>query len=91
MNVQIAAFGYLVEIKDTLYEVDIDLSINKILDPYNSQLLYTYALLDQRFHKLALILKYWNKDRFKEKNNRLNSYSLVLMLIAFLQHQKILP
>lgn len=83
-KIQLNSFGYLLQIKDKVYETDIDLSINKIIDPYNSMLIFTYAKLDQRFHKLALVLKYLNKQRFPEKNDRLNSYSIVLILIAFL-------
>lgn len=40
---------------------------------------------------MALILKEWNKNKFPDRQQRLNSYSMVLMLIAFLQHKKILP
>jgi DNA polymerase sigma len=74
-----------------VYETDIDLSINKVIDPYNSMLIFTYAKLDKRFHKLAIVLKYLNKKRFPEKNDRLNSYSIVLILIAFLQLKNVLP
>ena len=79
------------QVKDTAFETDIDLSVNKILDPYNSSLIQTYSKLDERFHKLALVLKQWNKMRFEQKNDRLNSYSIVLLLIAYLQHKKVLP
>lgn len=72
-------------IKDKVYEINIDISINKIVDPYNSMLVFSYALIDSRFHKLALILKFWNKESIKDKNERLNSYSLVLLLIAYFQ------
>lgn len=34
-----AAFGALLEIKDTQYNVNIELQINKVLDPYNSKLI----------------------------------------------------
>ena len=85
------SFGTLLKIKDRDLEIDIDVSVNKILDPYNSYLVQTYALLDERFHKLALILKYWNKQVFPDVSSRLNSYSIVLMLIAYLQHEKVLP
>lgn len=84
-------FGYLLEIKDNVFDISIDVCINKILDVYNSMLIQTYAKLDQRFHKLALVLKYWNKERFPERTKRLNSYSIVLMLIAFLQKYDVLP
>jgi DNA polymerase sigma len=41
--------------------------------------------------KLALFLKHWNKQNFPNRQKRLNSFSIILMLIAFLQHRKILP
>ncbi len=62
----------------------IDISVNKIVDVYNSKLIYTYANIDERFVKLALLLKDWNKQIFQKKMKRLNSYSITLMLIAFL-------
>lgn len=71
--------------KEKLYDIDIDLFVNKIVDPFNSYLIETYARLDSRFLKLALIIKYWNKKKFLGMgSNKLNSYSLVLMLIAYL-------
>jgi DNA polymerase sigma len=90
-ELQVTSFGYLMQVRDTAFETDIDLSVNKILDPYNSSLIQTYSRLDERFHKLALVLKQWNKMRFEQKNERLNSYSIVLLLIAYLQHKKVLP
>ena len=82
----------LLQVKDTKHKgFEIDISANKILDVYNSKLLLTYAQLDERFHALALILKDWNKKQFTDRKKRLNSYSIVLMLIAFLQFEKVLP
>lgn len=86
------SFGLLMKITDMKYDnLEIELSVNKTLDAYNSALIRTYALIDSRFHKLALILKDWNKASFKDKKTRMNSYSIVLMLIAYLQYEKILP
>lgn len=48
-------------------------------------------MLDRRFANLAIVLKIWNKRMFNNKLTRLNSYTLNLMLIAFMQHMKILP
>lgn len=88
----IASFGYLLSIKDLKYsEVHIEIAINKVVDLYNSQLLRTYTLIDRRFHILSLILKDWNKKKFPDKIKRMNSYSIVLMLIAFLQLKHVLP
>ena len=59
--------------------------MNKVVDPYNTWLLQTYAMLDVRFLKLALILKAWNKKvNLDMGTNKLNSYSMILMLIAYL-------
>ena len=69
----------------------IDICLQKIVDVYNTQLIRTYALIDERFVKLALILKEWNKLNFKDKFKRLNSYSITLMLIAYMQHCNVLP
>mmetsp|Transcript_7984 Transcript_7984/g.11169 ORF Transcript_7984/g.11169 Transcript_7984/m.11169 type:complete len:117 (-) Transcript_7984:582-932(-) len=71
--------------------VEIDICINKTLEVLNSELVRTYGACDVRFIKLALLLKTWNKRHFPDKIKRLNSFSLYLMLIAFLQHRGVLP
>lgn len=67
---------------DNENKVELDISVNKVLDPFNSKLLLTYSLADDRFHKLALILKKWNKMVSLDK--KLNSFSLNLILIAYM-------
>lgn len=67
----------------------VDISLNKVLEPYNSKLLYSYAIYDKRFHMLALYLKAWNKRLIKKEDQMsnakcLNSFSIVLMAIAYL-------
>jgi len=92
VHVHSASFGRLLTITDVKnYNYKIDISANKVLDLYNSHLLRTYALLDERFHIMALLIKSWNKKRFPSKIERLNSYSIVLMIIAFLQYEEVLP
>lgn len=86
----INSFGLQLQLKLT-NSLTVDLFINKILDCYNSALILTYSLLDSRFHKLAIILKLLNKFAFKDKGKRLNSYSLNLMLIAYLIKKGVLP
>lgn len=71
------------------YEADI--LVNKVLEAHNTDLIKTYAMLDTRFRDLCLILKYLNKYHFPSASNRLNSYSIVLMTLAYLQHEGILP
>ena len=87
-----AAFGKQLNVKYIPFEVTIEVFINKVVDPYNTWLLQTYALLDERFLKLALVLKYWNKQVNKGLGKqKLNSYSMMLMLIAYLQRENVLP
>ena len=50
-----------------------------------------YCLLDTRFQKIAIFLKQWNKSLAKDKNARLNSFSIYLMLLAYMQDQGWLP
>lgn len=83
--------GPLLQLTDTETDIDIDISVNKLLEIQNSQLICSYAKLDRRFANLAVVLKIWNKSLFSNKITRLNSYTLNLMLIAFMQHLKLLP
>lgn len=83
--------GPLLQFYDYRTGTDIDICVNKILEIQNSRLVRAYAQLDRRFANLAVVLKIWNKRLFKDKMTRLNSYTLNLMLIAFMQHLRILP
>lgn len=47
--------------KDINTLIDVDVSVNNILAMYNSDLIYAYCQVDQRFHILALFLKHWAK------------------------------
>jgi DNA polymerase sigma len=76
--------GPLLQFHDYESGVDLDISVNKILEIINSRLILAYAQLDRRFANLAIVLKMWNKSQFKDKMTRLNSYTLNLMLIAFM-------
>ena len=83
-------FGHLLEIYDSEFDIQIELTLNKIVEVYNSWLIYQYAVYDRRFQHLAILLKLWNKKQFSTADNnankfiRLNSYSLTLMLVAYL-------
>ena len=50
----------------------------------NSELINTYCMMDERFHKVALVLKNWNRGIDPSKNNRLNSFSIYMLLLAFM-------
>jgi DNA polymerase sigma len=85
------SFGYLLTTKHLPTGTDIELLPNKVLEVYNSHLIRDYSLVDSRFHKLALIVKYWNKGIGGDKSARLNSYSVTLMLIAYMVHRGSIP
>ena len=72
--------------KDLVTGIDVDISVNNILAIYNSDLIYTYCQIDQRFHILAIFLKNWAKKVkiIGAPNGYLSSYALTLMVIAFL-------
>lgn len=83
--------GFLLSLTDEKYGIEVDISVNKVLEIMNSKLIHAYSSFDERFLKLALYLKQWNKENFPNRQKRLNSFSVILMLIAFLQHRKVLP
>jgi DNA polymerase sigma len=69
----------------------VQLLLDKELERINSELIYTYMQLDPRVRHLCLLVKAWNKQKFVNLLMRLNSYSLVLMMIAYLQLKGYLP
>ena len=69
-----------------------DLLVNKVLEMRNSQLIFTYCHLDARFRKLSMVLKNWQKSISPDsKAQRLNSYSIYLLLLAFMIEKQYLP
>jgi len=77
----------LLKYKDSLTGIDVDFSVNNILATYNSDLIYTYCQVDQRFHIVASFLKHWAKQVriIGASNGYLSSYALTLMIISFMQ------
>ena len=66
-----------------------DISINNNLAVINSKLIGAYSSIDPRFGKLGLVIKHWAKARGINDRSRgtVSSFSLVLMLIHFLQRR----
>ena len=63
---------------------------------YNTQLLYTYSLIDDRFKEMVALVKHWAKNRYINDtySGTLSSYAYVVMVIHFMQyacHPPILP
>lgn len=75
---------------ETGYSCDIALTKNS-LAVHNTELLRTYASIDPRVVDLGLLLKHWAKSRgiCNPVEKTLNSYTLMLMMIQFLQMQPI--
>jgi len=67
--------------------LDIDLNVNNCAGIYNSYLLHYYARVDDRCPTLCLLVKNWAKINgvADAMSGFLNSYSLILLCIHFLQ------
>lgn len=67
--------------------VEIDISLENDLPVYKSEMMKQYSLIDPRFPKLVKLIKSWAKARKinSAKHGTLNSFSLSLMVLHFLQ------
>ncbi|EGT32445.1 hypothetical protein CAEBREN_23525 [Caenorhabditis brenneri] len=67
--------------------IDVDINVNNIAGIYNSHLTHYYSLIDARFPALALVVKHWACvcGVGNAPDGYLNSYSLILMVIHYLQ------
>lgn len=79
------------EKKEKNKEFKADIAINNVLGVSNSSMLKIYSKIDIRCKQMGLILKNWAKKWKITSEDSLSSYSLILMLIYFLQIKKILP
>ena len=82
--------GWILSFKDNLTKINIDLMVNKTTEILNSFLIFEYSRIDSRLHKLIYILKDWNHCS-NSKFHKFNNYSLILMLISFMQSKKMMP
>lgn len=77
----------IVKFRDKVSNVDFDLNVNNVIGIRNTFLLRTYAFIEDRVRPLVLVVKKWAS--FHEINDAsrgtLNSYSLVLMVLHYLQ------
>ena len=74
-------------------KIEINLSFNHEVVIHNSALLRAYSSISPRVRELVVLVKHWAKKR--EINDALqgslSSYSYVLLVIAFLQNDDLLP
>ena len=87
---------YLISVYDEETKTNLDITIHNLLPILNSKLIKLYSEYDQRFHIMGIYIKYWSKLNkvHGAANQYLSSYTLILMLIYFLQkivQPRILP
>ncbi|XP_010184294.1 PREDICTED: poly(A) RNA polymerase GLD2 isoform X2 [Mesitornis unicolor] len=77
----------IVKFRDKVSCVEFDLNVNNVVGIRNTFLLRTYAYLENRVRPLVLAVKKWAKfhDINDASRGTLNSYSLVLMVLHYLQ------
>ncbi|CAJ0573315.1 unnamed protein product, partial [Mesorhabditis spiculigera] len=68
-------------------DMEIDVNVNNLAGIYNSYLVHYYSRVDMRFPELCLMVKHWaiNNDICDASSGTFNSYSLLLLMIHFLQ------
>nr|XP_027207800.1 poly(A) RNA polymerase gld-2 homolog B-like [Penaeus vannamei] len=78
----------ILKFRDSDSEIDVDLNCNNAVGIRNTHLLNSYSQLDWRVRPLVLVVKLWAHyhDINNAKDMTISSYSLVLMVIHYLQH-----
>ncbi|CAI2365290.1 unnamed protein product [Moneuplotes crassus] len=65
---------------------EVEICFNNITGMVNSEYIRTLAEVDYRFHEVGMYLKYFiSQERIFTKMNKLNSFSVLCMLIVYLQ------
>ncbi|XP_043460868.1 poly(A) RNA polymerase gld-2 homolog A-like isoform X1 [Leptopilina heterotoma] len=77
----------ILKFHDSLQKLDVDLNCNNSVGIRNTHLMYCYSRIDWRVRPLVLVVKLWAQCQNinNAKNMTISSYSLVLMVIHFLQ------
>ncbi|XP_014820543.1 PREDICTED: poly(A) RNA polymerase GLD2 [Calidris pugnax] len=77
----------IVKFRDKVSRVEFDLNVNNVVGIRNTFLLRTYAYIENRVRPLVLVIKKWASFRDINDASRgtLSSYSLVLMVLHYLQ------
>lgn len=78
----------IVKFTDAYSGMECDINVNNTIGVRNTELMRQYSKLDPRVRPLALIVKEWahQMDINDASRGTLNSYSIVLMVVHFLQH-----
>ncbi|XP_068033117.1 poly(A) RNA polymerase GLD2 isoform X3 [Anomalospiza imberbis] len=77
----------IVKFRDKVSNVDFDLNVNNVIGIRNTFLLRSYAFIENRVRPLVLVVKKWASfhDINDASRGTLSSYSLVLMVLHYLQ------
>ncbi|XP_074021908.1 poly(A) RNA polymerase GLD2 isoform X3 [Numenius arquata] len=77
----------IVKFRDKVSRVEFDLNVNNVVGIRNTFLLRTYAYIENRVRPLVVVIKKWASfhDINDASRGTLNSYSLVLMVLHYLQ------
>ncbi|XP_049310982.1 poly(A) RNA polymerase gld-2 homolog B [Bactrocera dorsalis] len=78
----------ILRFRDRIHQLEVDLNFNNCVGIKNTHLLYCYSQLDWRLRPMVLVTKLWAQyhNINNAKNMTISSYSLVLMVIHFLQY-----
>ncbi|XP_033238890.1 poly(A) RNA polymerase gld-2 homolog B isoform X3 [Drosophila pseudoobscura] len=78
----------ILRFKDILNAIEVDLNFNNCVGIMNTYLLQLYAQLDWRTRPLVVVVKLWAQyhDINDAKRMTISSYSLVLMVLHYLQN-----
>ena len=95
-NLQISPRYFLLKMIDYQSGINIDITVHTMLPFYNTLLIRTYSLIDQRFHIMGIFIKYWvKKNKINGSIDKfLSSYAILILIIHFLQSEidiKVLP
>ncbi|XP_012277794.1 poly(A) RNA polymerase, mitochondrial isoform X2 [Orussus abietinus] len=74
--------------------LECDLSMSQMTAVYMSELLYIYGAIDPRVKPLAFTVRKWAQSQQLTKNTPgpwITNFSLILLVIFYLQHAQILP
>uniref|UniRef100_A0A1A9W310 PAP-associated domain-containing protein n=1 Tax=Glossina brevipalpis TaxID=37001 RepID=A0A1A9W310_9MUSC len=78
----------ILRFRERIHQLEVDLNFNNCVGIKNTHLLYCYSQLDWRLRPLVLVIKLWAQyhNINNAKHMTISSYSLVLMVIHFLQY-----
>ena len=78
---------FLISVFDKETKIELDITIHNLLPIINSKMIKLYSQYDQRFHIMGIYIKHWSKLNkvHGASIQYLSSYSLIIMLIHFLQ------